>query len=315
MGPPVGLERLRNLAHSLVGDPRDPAAGYLSQALSAALSTRPERLQLLTWEGNRGVSLQFSGGQEKFQELQQCPFDRSEPQTCLLLQRRGWFFRQAPEWEFLRKHCGVGPIGLMINGEPLVTEWGLRRQLTAHKMYWPTQYVAVSYHGASKKITCERSYHVLEDREPAQLGDDLNDLIVLPRRPASPILGSSTGWALLQGRERLALGDLVRSAVGIRADLRAVARLQMVRHGVLLKPISVPHEHPGLEILASSAGLQVDLSGSALVDNEELKTRCQELLSRGQAMWKKFLRHHDRNPSGCVATELSGDPQAIHGYI
>lgn len=66
-GPPVPLEQLQQLAHYLTPGARPLSAHYLAATLQAALSSRPRKLQLVTWDGQEGASLTFSQGRESFQ--------------------------------------------------------------------------------------------------------------------------------------------------------------------------------------------------------------------------------------------------------
>ena len=166
-GPPLPLDQLRQLSKYLAPDAQNPAASYLATALHAALSTRPRRLQLVTWNGQEGASLTFTRGQESLQVLNDSPFSQNRPKTCLMVERGPlWFFRQVPEFEWLRRHGGVGRAALTIQDQPVTPTFGSPRELVRHKFYLPGSYISAAAEG-KVGVLCQKGYHVFRHHQRA----------------------------------------------------------------------------------------------------------------------------------------------------
>lgn len=276
LGATPTLDELRGLSRFLTPDPNHLGASYLATALHSALSTRPRSLQLVTWEGQQGASINFSRGQESLRVLDACPFNNSQPQACLILERGpSWFFRQPPEWEWLRRQGGFGLTQLSVNGKSVTASFGAPRDLTVHKLYLPGSYVSVSAGGVSQHV--QKGYHVFA-RYFSAAGESAEDTF------------------------RMGRGQGLVTVVGIRADLAGEATLRFVRHGVILEPIRLKATAPGLEILASSAGLKTDLSGLRLIQDEQYKQTCRNLLAQGASVWDQV--RGTRSYRNCIAQSL-----------
>lgn len=285
VGPPLPLAELRQLSGYLAPDAQHQAACYLATALHAALSTRPRRLQLVTWDGREGASLTFTPGHESLGILSSCPFTSRRPQTCLMVERGpAWFFRQVPEWEWLRRDGGVGAAELSINGAPVRPGFGAPRELVMHKLYLPGSYVTAARPDGRMGLICQRGYHVFRGYLPANPDCQREDLICLPGDPG------------------------LREALGIRADLAGKATLRFVRHGIMLAPIQLKAPVPGLDILVSSAGLKTDLAGVALIEDDAYRALRQEVLLRGQSLWSE--KRQGKDYRSCIAETLLGEPGA-----
>ena len=285
LGPPVPLDELRQLSKYLAPDPRHPAASYLATALQAALSTRPLRLQLVTWDGKEGASLTFVQGHESLQILSSCPFSRRGPQSCLWVERGpAWFFRQVPEFEWLRRHGGVGRTSLRINDQPVKPCFGAPRELVMHKMYLPGSYISITSLDGKRGLTCQKGHHVFSHYQQAQPGCPVEDRIYLPGGPE------------------------LTAAVGIRADLAGRATLRFVRHGIMLPAVQLKAPVPGLDLLISSAGLRTDLAGLSVVQDDAYHQVCQQALLMGQALWTE--KRGQRDYRNCIAQTLLGQPRA-----
>ena len=284
LGMPLPLAQLRELSRYLAPDARNLAAHYLASALHAALSTKPRRLQLVTWDGTEGASLTFRQNQESLQVLDSCPFANQMPQTGLMVERGpAWFFRQVPEWEWLRRQAGVGRASLRINGQVVAPAFGAPQELVAYKLYLPGSYVSVAGDG-TVGLVCRGGHHVFLGQLEAVPDHPQEDRIVLP-----------------------GLGG-VKAAIGIRADLAPKASLRFVRHGVMLPAVHLKAPAPGLEILISAHGYQTDLSGLGMVENDAYHEACGEMLRLGERLWTQVRRNRSYRDS--VAQELLDRPSA-----
>jgi hypothetical protein len=299
-GVDISVEHLRNLGSYLLADRGSPTTRYLAQGLHSALALDPLQIRLFTWNGSSGVNLRLQGNESDLQELHESPFvSREDLGTCVVVMHRPtWFFRRAPELEWLRKRCGVGPVDLLVDGRVLAPAFGQPREvvglLPQHlPFHWVT---APSVRYAGRTVRCARGHHIFRAQCLAEAGEPHR--FSLPRTHASWIYPARR---LKEGRWQIGVSEfafvntahkqvgLLSMALAIRADLPAEGTARFVKDGVMLDPVALKKTGLGVEALAGAGDLKTDLTGFKMVDDDALQARGRELAAAAKATWKLLM--------------------------
>lgn len=323
LGWTLPFEQLQELYNFLLKNSLDVEtlpAQYLATAVNAALNQNPQRLHLVCWDGQAGISLSFVGQQERFERLEYCPFRTNTPQTCFtIVHRESWFFKKLPELEWLRKQCTFCPVPITINGSPLAPNFGEIKDLQFGKLYLPYTYVSSSYE--SSKIHVNNGHHMALGLVRPEVGDCDSELLVVTPLASSeleiqPPTGATTDWRLLTNSRVTNLhasGQRVRAAIGLRADLKTSTSARFVIHGVTLDPVPLETRHPGIEAVAVGSGLATDLSGCKIVESD-LRHRLRYLEIAADELGEKFLNKWGGGDGyeASIAFSISGSRKSIY---
>ena len=306
-------------------DPLDLPAQYLAVALNAALDQNPERLHLVSWDGQAGVSLSFVGHQEGLEMLTVCPFSTPQPQTCFtIVHRSSWFFRKLPELEWLYKQCSLSPTPIFVNGIWLLPDFGQPKDLDTLRLYLPFTYISSSTShtfGKNRIVHVNQGHHLLLGKIPAGVHDNQPEMLRIPDvASCNTLLGNANGHTLVPPPAASpGGGTLVRTAIGLRADLRKAASVRFVIHGVSLDPVPLEVKHPGVEAVAGGSGLATDLSGCKLRE-DELKPHLLELQEHADNLWSQHLKKWGNGAEkpdyeSCMAHAISGESGSTYGHF
>lgn len=234
----------------------------LSSAVNLALAFESVHLEVKICDGHLGRVLQVkSRGKEHEVKVFDVPV--GAPETTFQMQRKVGLGltrigTESPEYFAVHQRFRFTPVRITINRKVVDTA------LTWGGKLGPSVQVARGFLSLQRAVYHENRHAIeIRVRHPRA---DLNGLS-LPPSQAISALSWPVGDSWLDARDGWFL------ALGLSVNRRKASTASFVYWGETLQVFPVSLELPGVELLISAQGLDLDLSGEKLIENEAFEAR------------------------------------------
>lgn len=264
-GIALALENLPNLLKDVLST-QEPVRREFATALNLVIGLKPTLVEIKVCDGRDSRALQIRGEKVEIFDLE----GTTTPETSFQVQRQAGSLitrlgTEAPEYFQIFRRFRYCPIQLSINSKTLSEGrgWG--------DCYGNKVHLSRSFLSLARSLP--ESQHVVELR--VKRGPEHDGLRL------SKSLAHST--ALLQHdplpTEAIVQEGIYYLALGICASPNRASTATFVLWGESLQVYPVKLSLPGVELLISAAGLDLDLSGERLLDNSRFQSRWDEAKS------------------------------------
>lgn len=243
-------------------DHNSPEVRELATSLNLAIGLEPTSLEVKISNGETSRVLQVQGGEAEIYSGGPAPTG-----TTFQMTRPGTMFAkmtsEAPEYFHIFRNFRYCPVDLFLNTRqiPAGHGWGQKSGNRTFRFQFPFRLVS-NFLGQ----------HIIEVRFRDQ--DRQNNTLRLSPSQARVEVLLESPRATGGGQQELGDSDhRFQMAIGLTGEDSVASTASFILHGETLQVFPVAFPIPGVELLVSAHGLDLDISGEKLVENEKFEER------------------------------------------